>query len=622
VQTDSGGCPDGDVSSQLSRILDTPVFRRSPSLGRFLRYLVERRLAGEYDSVKEHRLALEVFDRRDDFDPRNDTIVRVQARNLRARLDDYYENSDAADTVRFVLPKGAYSVQFEPIATVQPAAIPEPAALPRAPRSRRKIAIAAVAVLSAAAIGAFFALRHFSTNAPGGTTLVVAPFANLSADQDNEYFAGGLTEELTDALANLPGLRVVARTSSLRWTGREIDLVNLRKLGIDNVVEGSVRKEGPSVRISVRLIDASNARQLWSHEYDREIQDSILTEQEIARAVATTLKLKLEPGTAPLAIRPPAPEAYDLYLKGLYSWHQYDPASAAKGIAYLEKSLSIDGSFAPAYIALAGCYGTQLIYYRLPSAVAYAQMREVLITALQLDENAAEAHTLLGGVYAWNDWNWKRAEFEYREAVRLAPQSVIAHQYYASFLGALGRKSEAEPQMRQAMRLDPLDTLVQWGEAQLMFWRGENRAAEAALNAIAKQDPDFGLTAQLLAEVEWSLGKDKEAEAVLRAHLARRPDDPLPLGELGYALAKSGRTREARDILKQLQEDAPGSVIPRQALAFVYLGLGENDQAIEELWKAADLRTIRVPWLNVEPVYAPLRRHARWADLLRHVNLQ
>ena len=622
-------CSPEEVAGQLSRILATDAFRRSPSLARFLKYLVDRALAGEYENIKEHRLGVEVFDRGDDFDPRDDTIVRVQARNLRARLNEYYENSTPVDTVRFVVPKGAYLLYFQLIelpAAVSPVP-PSPVKAPNEPPRRRTLAIAA-ALFIGLAIGAamFFALRRPSGSSPasasGNTTLLVAPFTNLSADKDNEYFAGGLTEELIDALSNLPGLRVVARSTSPRWTDRELDFDNVRKLGIDNVVEGSVRKGGSRVRISVRLTGVSNANRLWSHEYDREIQDSIRTEQEIASAVAGTLKLRLAPGEGARSIRPPNPEAYDLYLKGLYSWHQIDAASAVRGITYLERSLSLDPSFAPAYVALAGCYGTQVIYYRIPPVEGYARVREMTLKALQLDDTIAEAHTLLGGTYAWSDWNWDRAELEYRGAVKLAPQSVIAHQYYASFLGALGRQIDAEAQMREAIRLDPLDSLLQWGEAQLMLWRGENRDAEAVLNKIMKRDPEFGLTAQLLSEVEWALGKDGVAEAVLRAHLAKHPSDPIPLGELGYTLAKSGRSREAGDILNRLEEQARQSVVPPQALAFVYLGLGEHDKAIDQLWKASDGRTIRVPWFRVEPVYEPLRRNPRWPDLLRHVNLE
>ena len=628
-----GVCPSEEVTAQLSRILATEAFRRSPSLGRFLTYLVDRALAGELQGIKEYRLGLEVFDRGEDFDPRDDTIVRVQARNLRARLDEYYESPTSSDTIRFAVPKGAYTLRFHSIEVPAAGGSESVAVVQASPAHtipllvasrRRSTAIVAVliTILAAAASGLFW-LRHSPKSSPGSgagdTTLLVAPFTNLSADKDNEYFAGGLTEELIDALASLPGLRVVARTSSPRWTGKELDFDNLRELGIDNVVEGSVRKQGSRVRISVRLTAASNGRHLWSQEYDREIQDSILTEQEIASAVASTLKLRFAPAAS---VERPNPDAYELYLKGRYSWHQYDAASAANGITYLKRSLSLDPSFALAYIALAGCYGTQVMYYRIPAVEGYAKMREMTLKALQFDDTLAEAHTLLGGTYAWNDWNWDRAEVEYRGGVQLAPQSVIAHQYYASFLGALGRQTEAEAEMREAIRLDPLDTLLEWGEAQLMLWRGENRGAEALLKKVMKQDPEFGLTAQLFAEVEWSLGKDNEAEAVLRAHLAKHPSNPIPLGELGYTLAKAGRTREAGDILKQLQDLAPQSAVPPQALAIVYLGLGDHKKAIEELWKASDARTIRVPWLRVEPVYAPLRQDPRWPDLLRHVNLQ
>jgi predicted Zn-dependent protease len=176
--------------------------------------------------------------------------------------------------------------------------------------------------------------------------------------------------------------------------------------------------------------------------------------------------------------------------------------------------------------------------------------------------------------------------------------------------------------MRDVIHLDPLDSLVQWGEAQLMLWRGDVRDSEAVLLRIVKRDPEFGLTAKLLAEVEWALGKDQEAEQVLRAHLAKHPSDPIPLGELGYTLAKTGRAQEARDILRQLDDKTRQSIVPRQALAFVYQGLGDSDQAIDERWKASDARTLRVPWLRAEPIYAPLRRNPHWLDLLRHANLQ
>jgi TolB-like protein/Tfp pilus assembly protein PilF len=605
------------VHAQLARILASDAFRRSPSLGRFLNYLVDRALSGELESIKEYRLGLEVFDRGDDFDPRDDTIVRVQARNLRTRLDAYFESPSPSDTIRFVLPKGGYQLHFEAIAA-EPVPLDPLIDVPLTPppvKARRAVPWLA-AIVTALAI-AILAARYFPRPAPGDVTLFVAPFANLSADKDNEYFAGGLTEELTDALAKLPGLRVVARTSS-----RVLDLASLRQLGIENVVEGSVRKDGSKVRISVRLLNASSGANLWSHVYDREIQDSLVTEQEIASAIAATLKLRFAPHPVAAPVRTPNAEAYDLYLKGRYSWRRYDPPSALEGISYLERSIALDPGFAPAYVALAGCYGTLGIFYRIPPVEAFAKVREMSLKALELDDTIAEAHTLLGGVYAWNDWNWERGEWEYRSGAQLDPQSVIAHQYYASLLGSFGRQQEAQALMREATRLDPLDSLAQWGDAQLMYWRGEYPQALAALNKIARREPDFGLTAQLTAQVDWALGKDEDAQAVLRERLARHPQDPIPLGELGYALAKAGRPQEARDILKTLDDETRTLFVPPQAMAFVFIGLHENDKAMTEVRRALDYRTLRPPWLKIEPMYAPLRSHPLWAELLHHVNLE
>lgn len=592
------------IEAQLARILATDVFRRSSSLSRFLKYLVDRAIAGHTEGVKEFQLGVEVFDRGEDFDPRMDTIVRVQARNLRARLEEYYSGGSPDDTVRFVLPKGAYAVQVEPLhaETAPPAPAPKRLAL---------WPVAMAVVVAIAAIGSLWIFRR-QPAVPANPSLLVAPLTNLSSDPDNEYFAGGLTEELIDALSHLPGLRVLARSASLRFKD-----ANLRDTGVTHVIEGGVRKTGGKVRISIRLIETRKGETIWSHEYDRDVQDAIATEQEIARAVAAALKLQLA------STRPPKvadPDAYENYLKGLYYWHQTDAASAAKGIAYLERSISIDPSFAPAYVALAGCYGSQAIFSAISFADAYAKTRELALKALQIDDSIADAHTLLAGTYAWNDWNWNRAELEYRGGAQLGPQNVIAHQYYASFLGSLGRQKEAEAQMQIALALDPLDSLLLWGEAQLMYWRADYRAAEALLSKIQAQDPAFGLTIRLLAEVDWALGKDPEQ--ALRGWLRTHPSDPIPLGQLGFTLAKSGRAAEARQILAQLREIERRSVVPGHAIAFVYQGLGENDHAIDELWKACENRTLRASWLKVDPAYRPLRSGPRFAELLRHIHLE
>lgn len=606
------------VLAELEIIETSTEFGRSPQAFRLLAYVVRQCLDGNTESIKESVIGVEVFGRDTGYDSRADPIVRTEARRLRHKLDTYYARAGTRP-VRITVPTGTYIPTFDrrpPVVefSVEPA--PDP-------HKRRPVAAATI-LLVVAVLGAiaYFVARRPSRMATANTTLLVAPFANFSEDKDAEYFAGGLTEELIDALSNVPGLRVVARVSSPRWTDKDLDIQNLRQLGINNVVEGSVRKEGKRARISVRLVDARNGSELWAHEYDRDIQDSIVTEQDIASAVASTLKLRLVANPRTTSGKALIPDAYDAYLNGRYNWRQYDAASAAKGIAYLQRSLTIDPSFAPAYVALAGCYGTEVIYSRIPPSEGYVKVREMSLKALALDESLAEAHTLLAGTYAWNDWDWSRAEQEYRRALQLEPQSVIAHQYYASFLGVLGRKTEAEAQMREAIRLDPLDNLVQWGEAQLMHWRGENRQAEALLHKIASTDPQFGMTTQLLAEVEWALGKNTEAREVLEAYLAKHPADALQLGELGYTLAKTGRTKEATDILRRLEDESRQSVVPRQALAIIYLGLGENDQAIHELWNAADARTLRAPSLRVEPIYAGLQKNPQWADLLRHVHLQ
>ena len=300
------------VRQHLSRILSSRGFSSSERLCKFLQFTVEKALIGEGDQLKESVLGIEAFDRKPGYDPKVDPIVRVQAHRLRAKLADYYKNEGSDDTVRIDLPKGAYVPAF---------------------RSQGREAIT----------------QQEAPALEANRGLVVLPFVNLSQDEDNEFFSDGLTEELINALTQVRGLRVVARTSAFAFKGKQQDIRDIaRTLGVEAVLEGGVRRSGSKLRVTVQLISAADGCQLWGRRYDRRIADVFAIQEDIAQSIVEALKIELTRlPSRPVKTYTRDTEAHHLYLKGRYWHHRWTVNNSARAIGFFEEALRRDPVYAP-----------------------------------------------------------------------------------------------------------------------------------------------------------------------------------------------------------------------------------------------------------------------------------
>ena len=601
----------------LEKVLSSPGFARSWSISRLLRFLVSQALDGAAAPVKEYTLGVEVFERGADFDPNADNIVRVQARNLRTRLQEYYAVEGSNDPIRIEFPKGSYQVQFQSV-TSAPAA---PAEIPERP-FQWWIAGATIIVILVAAGIVLWRLRTASSDKSSEPhVVVVLPFTNLDRTPDNDYFSDGLAEELINSLAKIEGLGVIARSSAFRFRGAEREVKQIaQELKATDFVEGSVRKRGAQIRVAVHLVDVATGQTIWSGQYDRDLNDAVRTEEEIAYGVAATLKLRLSPGRAK-SHNATNQEAYDLYLKGRYYWNKIDPADSGKAIALFEEAIRTDPSFAPPYVGLAAAYGTQTVLNLVPPRENWPRTKAMLIRALELDETNAEAHTLSGGVAAWYEWDYERSETEYRRGVELGPGSVIAHQYFASMLGAMGRAREADEEMDKALRLDPLNNFAKWAKAQLLYWKGDMAGAKSILAELYRRNPELPYVSDWLGVVHSLSGEHSQAIRVLEEASKRFPGNPNLYGPLGYVYGKAGQPEKVRAVLANLEVMGRSRYVAATNQSYVYLGLGDHKMALQYLAQACEERAIRPPWILVDPRFRDLRNEPGFDKLIAHVNL-
>lgn len=452
----------GSIRLALDKILSSPGFINADRLTRFLRYTVEETLNGQTDKLKETLLGIEVFNRKTTYDPRVDAVVRTEAVKLRARLRDYYDSEGREDGLIIDLPKGGYVPAFrirEKVPETQPAAAIETYDNTRRGHDWRP-AIAGGVILVVLAVSIFLTTRVRKHVGPGAggpevASIAVLPFADLSPDRDQEYFCDGMTEEIIDALAKVDGFRVVARTSSFAFKGKQQDIREIgKKLNVGAVLEGSVRKDGNLLRVTAQLNSVSDGYHLWSQTYERELKDVFSVQDEIAKAIVNTLQLKL---ATPRPKRAVNVEAYDLYLQGRYHWNRWRLEGAERGLQFFEQATQKDPKYAAAYAGIADSYAWLGFFGNVAPSEAMPKARAAADKAIALDDTLAEAHTSLGYVKALYDYDWSGAEREFLRAIQLNPGLADAHFGYGIvFLAPQERGAEALREMLLARDLDPL----------------------------------------------------------------------------------------------------------------------------------------------------------------------
>jgi len=578
--------PAVDVRSQLARILSSDGFVSSQRLCRFLRFVVERTLEADAERLKEFVIAMEVFDRTEDYDPNVDSIVRVEARRLRNKLKAYYEGPGSRDPVLISLRPGSYVPLFRRLT-------PPEAPTPAPPADS--------------------AIEY--------TTVAVLPFVNMSPEPDQDYFCDGITEEIINALAAIPKVGVVARTSAFQFKGKAVDIREVgERLGAQVVVEGSVRKSGNQLRITAQAIDATKGYHLWSETYRRELQDIFAIQDELSQAIAATLKTKLPARAAAAALQPNL-EAYTGFLKATFLVHRQNITGLYEAADRFRSLIRSYPEYAPPYAGLAAARAVLTLFGVEPGSAALTEVRRCAQDAVRLDPESCYAWTVLGGVRGHFDFDWKYSEECFRRAISLQPANADTLAWYGMMLAAQGRLAESQNQLERVAQLNPLAASDHTRIGYVHYLQGADSAADAHFEIARQLDPDFPEGRLYPALVRIRRGEMDEAAAFLASSLDREATS-AQIGLLGAAHALGGRAQDSRACLAQLDALARNQYVTPLSYAWLYLGLGELDRALDHLEQAVADRTVFVQFANVDPLYRPLRGCARFAKLLQSMNLQ
>ena len=459
------------IRDQVQRILRSEQFGNAPGLEKALSYVVEQSLAGRGGELKEVILALEVFNRGAEFDPRTDSSVRTQIGRLRSRLTSYYDGPGRDDPIVIEIPKGTYAPVISARDPVFSAGDKdEPASVePAKPRKRspwRWVAAAAVAI-GAAAWFASFMWRSETVS-----SVAVLPFLDLTPDHNYEFFSEGVAEEIIDALVQNDRLRVIARTSSFQYKGQDRDVRRIgRELSVDAVMEGSVRKDRNRLRITVQLNRARDGSHLWSQSFDLPAEDLLAIQREISASIAMRFTSR---NTQAARAHPVDPETYRMFLEARYLFNRTPtPENMRDTVEAYRKVVARDGGYALAWAGLADAYTYQAIFQTGGAAQNYAEAREAAQRAISLNPRLAEAHAALAGIYLAHDWDFDQAERESREAVSLSPGSSWAHHWMYHVHQVRGRLQEARDELEKSLSLDPTAVILLSDQTEFAFYRDD-----------------------------------------------------------------------------------------------------------------------------------------------------
>ena len=459
---------------------------------------------------------------------------------------------------------------------------------------------------------------------PISNSIAVLPFANISADPDNEYFCDGLAEELLNALAKIDGLKVAARTSSFFFKGKNVDASSIgAALHVATVLEGSVRKSGDKLRITAQLISAADGYQIWSERYDRKLRDVFDIQEEITIAIVDSLKIKLlgEQRAEVLKRYTENAEAYQLYLRGRFYWNKRTSSGYRQAIDYFERAIELDPNYALAYSGISDCYNSSGFSFdvgALPSKDFAEKAKSAAVKALELDANLAEAHTSLAYAKQLFDWDWKGAEDGFRRALDLNPNYANAHHWYSHFLVAMSRFEESLAQSRLALELDPLSAVMGTHLGWHYLYAREYDQAIEKLRSALSLDPEFLHAHWYLALALELDGRFEEAEAEFEI-AAKTEENPPIKADAAHFYASSGRPERARELLEELERSADKMNAPFFGIALAYIALDDKNRAIEFLEKAFLERSDMLVYLAVEPRLDPIRDDPGFKSLMARV---
>jgi serine/threonine-protein kinase len=455
--------------------------------------------------------------------------------------------------------------------------------------------------------------------------IAVLPLANMSADPENEYFSDGMTEEIINVLAKVPGLQVASRSACFAFKGKTVAIREVgEKLGVSTVVEGSVRKIGNRIRISAELVNVENGYHLWSETYDRQLEDVFAIQDEIARAIVEALRVRLSADSEQLVVPAKNLEAYNLDLKARYLNRRGSAVSLKKSLELSQQVLLLDPGYARAYATMADCWCRLADDFMTPDD-AYPRAKAAATRALQLEPDLPEALTALGKVLGWYEWDFAGAERTLRRAVALSPNDAGAHFALGSVLPTVGHLVDAIHLMRRAEALDPLDPTHGRWIARLLLYAGDYSGAIAQGEKIVELGAEYFL--DFLAYLDMGSAYLAQGNPELALEWYRK-GQTMPSSVRSYdaylvlALAALGSRDEGEEILARLERDSKDHYVRPEFMAMGHAALGNLDRAFEFLERAFQTRSAGLVFLNVDPGYKPLRGDPRFDQLVKKIGLR
>jgi serine/threonine-protein kinase len=614
-----------EVRAYLGKLLLTQHFSAASRRGQLLEYLVQHTLAGDADKINEYAIGLDVFRKPASFDPRIESVVRTEFSRLRQRLKDYYADEGQRDTIAIDFPPRSYVANFDfrdAISIAEPTAAPrlvEIKAKPARPVSRNG-AVLVVTVLAALALAATMLWRqHTSHLLPKQaiSAIVVLPFQNYSPDHQDDYIADGMTEELTNDLAQWHDLRVVARTSAFAFKGKGEDVRQIgQQLSVDTVLEGSFTRQGDHVRITAQLNRTADGYHLWSKSYESQDKDLLAVQEEVATSITDAIR-QLRGGTPPVIhAETSSPQAHDLYMQGEYQYNLRTPQSLEKAIQLFNQAIAVDPSFARAYLAIGYAELALSSLTVETNAEARPRVRAAAQKAIELDPNLGEAHGLLALVECMWEWNWSQAEAEFQRALELGASSETRTRYGWA-LAAHGRFNEAHKQTHVAAEEDPLSETPPFDDFFAYNFERDVTGEKKALRQMLQISPSFfgGHALGVVAAVQQHdcVTAHAEADWLEKTY----PTIPGTQSTRAFAAACSNDKAQVLSLLRKMA----AMHAPFYQAAIAYALLHDKENAIDQLRRSADAHEGQIIYLKYDPFFDEIRSDPRYVELEKLVGV-
>ncbi|MBV8568981.1 MAG: hypothetical protein JO319_00065 [Acidobacteriaceae bacterium] len=580
--------PDSEIRAQLDRIVASKIFAASERLRRFLIWTVEQVLLGDIHHIKQYTIGREVFDRRADFDPRTDSIVRTEAQRLRRKLSQYYRANGSSDPILLSFETGSYVPVFrkrEETNTAKRKTRLEPVSI-----TKRRPAVA------------------------------VLPFSNLTGFADQDYFCRGIAESIQERLANSHTLRVISSLSAFRFGDQEQDRATIgRELGVNTIVEGSVQLVGSRIRVHAKAGDVISGTYIWARVFDREMRDLFSIQDEIAQAVTNALLEQEGLATVgPTAI--PVADAYRLYLRGRYEWNKVTVEGCEHAVRCFLRAISVAPEYAPSYAALAEAYHWLIFFgVRSPSTLVPIT-RRLALQALRLDRNCPEAYIVLAVVTAAFEWEWEDAEAFFRRGLDLRPNYVPGYLQRAFCRTERGALDESRRDIDKTLELDPLSARAHRGIGFHLYLLRDFANAIASFDRALELGPDIENTHYFRGLALLQAGRPRDAVAAITQSLTPATEGAR-LGALAAAYAAAGSRPKAEEMLRRLHHCFRSGFASPIAFVHAYANTDQTSKALDWLERAADQRYTGMVQIKLDPLFDPLREESRFQAVLKRTKL-